>query len=124
MYLSPPFRLPRGLSELVIESDGAEEPRGRNVPPDGDRRPFSLRVTSVCLRPSLPNDPQTRADLDEVVRSSFPPERVQRWDVLRYGVKFMTVYRLKRETEPGSFESAPDLVQANLEARHRVSRVD
>ncbi len=55
-YQSPPFRLPRGLSEVLISSDGADEPRGRNLPPDGDRRPFSLRVTRVSLRASQPED--------------------------------------------------------------------
>ena len=53
LYLTPPFRLPRGLSELVIESDGAEEPRGTNEPPNGDRRPFSLRVTGISFGPAL-----------------------------------------------------------------------
>jgi hypothetical protein len=53
-YQSPPFRLPRGLSEVLISSDGADAPRGRNLPPDGDRRPFSLRVTRIALRPSRP----------------------------------------------------------------------
>jgi hypothetical protein len=50
-------------------------------------------------------------DLDHVIQSSFPPERVQRWEVLRYGEKVMTVYRLKRGTEPGSWEPAPDLAR-------------
>jgi hypothetical protein len=48
-YSSPPFRLPAGVSELVLESDGAERPNGLEEGYPGDRTAYSLRVAAVKL---------------------------------------------------------------------------
>jgi hypothetical protein len=49
-YVSPPFRLPAGLQDLTIESDGQERPvRRHEAIAEGDDRPYSLRVASVRL---------------------------------------------------------------------------
>jgi hypothetical protein len=49
-YTSPPFRLPAGVEELTLESDGDEKPRrpeeGANA---NDPRPLSLRVARLEL---------------------------------------------------------------------------
>jgi hypothetical protein len=50
-------------------------------------------------------------DLDQVIRSFFPPEHVQRWEIPWRGVRFMTAYRLKRGTGLGRWEPAPDLAR-------------
>jgi hypothetical protein len=52
-YASPPFTLPAGMSELVLESDGAERPAGLEEGYPGDRTPYSLRVAAVSLLPVL-----------------------------------------------------------------------
>jgi hypothetical protein len=63
-YTSPPFRLPAGLQELTLESDGDEKPRraweGANA---SDPRPLSLRVA--------------RLELDAVPAASAPPDGQQ-----------------------------------------------
>jgi hypothetical protein len=47
---SPAFFLPRGIHEVVIESDREERPRRRReAPAEGDMRPFSLRVCEIRL---------------------------------------------------------------------------
>jgi hypothetical protein len=46
------------------------------------------------------------------MRSQFRPEQVHRWDISRHGVKFMTVYRLKREGESGYPSSVPELARS------------
>lgn len=51
-YTSPPFRLPGGLSELVLESDGEGLPPPGERLGDGDEVPYSLRVARICLRPA------------------------------------------------------------------------
>jgi hypothetical protein len=52
-YTSPAFRLPAGLQELTIESDGEERPvRGREAIAEGQWRPYSLRVAGVGLMPA------------------------------------------------------------------------
>jgi hypothetical protein len=52
---TPPFRLPAGLQELTIETDGADRPtRHRDIPLSGDRRPISVRVASILLAPRIP----------------------------------------------------------------------
>lgn len=47
---SPPFSLEKGVHHLVIESDGEEIPRRhRDLPLEGDARPYSLRVVQISL---------------------------------------------------------------------------
>jgi hypothetical protein len=47
---SPPIWLSRGLHTLVLESDRDERPRRRReLPAQGDTRPYSLRVVQVSL---------------------------------------------------------------------------
>lgn len=47
---SPPVALEKGFHTLVIESDRDETPRRhRDLPTDGDKAPYSLRVTQVRL---------------------------------------------------------------------------
>lgn len=49
-YQSPPFRLPAGLGELIVESDGESTPhRSREAVAEGDARPYSLRVVGLGL---------------------------------------------------------------------------
>jgi hypothetical protein len=61
-YTSPTFRLPAGLQQLTIESDGEDRPKGhREAPAEGDVRPFSLRATGVALRAVNPTLPPTVA---------------------------------------------------------------
>jgi hypothetical protein len=50
LYSSPPFRLPRGLSELVLASDGDDPPTRFDMWALGDATPYSLRVASVGLK--------------------------------------------------------------------------
>jgi hypothetical protein len=48
---SPPFRLAQGIHAITIESDREERPRNsRESPIEGDRRPYSLRVTEVRVQ--------------------------------------------------------------------------
>ena len=54
-YVSPPLRLPKGLSELTIESDGAEAPLRADMTWEEDPRPFSLIVAGIELT-SADND--------------------------------------------------------------------
>jgi hypothetical protein len=49
-YASPPFTLPAGMSEVVLESDGAERPKPLEEGYPGDRTPYSLRVAAVSLQ--------------------------------------------------------------------------
>lgn len=52
-YASPPFRLPAGVRELAIESDGEEGPaHSYEVATRGDMRPYSLIVRGIRLRPA------------------------------------------------------------------------
>lgn len=49
-FTSPAFRLPAGLHELALRSDGASRPRKpRYAPVEGDMKPFSLWVQAVSL---------------------------------------------------------------------------
>lgn len=48
-YTSPPFQLPRGLGELVLQSDGEAFPTSQERIGLGDEQPFSLRVAGVRL---------------------------------------------------------------------------
>ncbi len=48
-YPSPPLRLPAGLSELTLESDGARPPRREDQAWDRDLTPLSLRVAALTL---------------------------------------------------------------------------
>jgi hypothetical protein len=48
-------------------------------------------------------------DLEHVIESSFPPERVHRWEIFHHGVKLITVYRLKGPADPGRSERTPEL---------------
>jgi hypothetical protein len=68
-YTSPAFRLPEGLHELAIVSEGEDRPRRRqDQPAADDTRPFSLRVAGVNLRaatgpapaPAIAASPRTR----------------------------------------------------------------
>jgi hypothetical protein len=55
---SPPFRVLAGLQEISIESDDDDQPtRNHELPADGDRRPVSLRVLSIGLKPTAPTTP-------------------------------------------------------------------
>ncbi|HEV3167359.1 MAG TPA: hypothetical protein VGZ22_25340 [Isosphaeraceae bacterium] len=68
-YVSPPFRLPNGIQELTIVSDGEESPsRRREAAAEGDMRPFSLRVASISLR----NDSARANDAREVAARPRP----------------------------------------------------
>jgi hypothetical protein len=50
VYVSPPFRLPEGMQELTLESDGHEPPAHRHEEVnEGDRRPYSLRAVGIAL---------------------------------------------------------------------------
>jgi hypothetical protein len=61
-YTSPPFRLPRGLRRLTIESDGEDRPtRTRDAIAEGDMRPYSLRVLGVSLAPGRPGQAEALA---------------------------------------------------------------
>jgi hypothetical protein len=49
--VSPRFRLPGGLQELTLESDGETAPRNSSQEPtEGDRHPFSLHVAAVLIQ--------------------------------------------------------------------------
>jgi hypothetical protein len=50
---SPSFRLPAGVHELSLESDGAERPiKPEYAPAEGDTAPFSLWVAALEIAPS------------------------------------------------------------------------
>ena len=49
LHFSPPFRLPAGLSDLVIVSDRVERPASRRDAVDPAMSPYSLRVWAVWL---------------------------------------------------------------------------
>ena len=52
-FASPPFRLPAGMAELVVQVDGESTPRrSREANAEGDMRPYSLRVVGVGLKPA------------------------------------------------------------------------
>jgi hypothetical protein len=54
IYATGPFRLPGGLHELIIESDGEERPiHSREEAEKGNRRPYSLRAAGIVLKPAL-----------------------------------------------------------------------
>jgi hypothetical protein len=60
VYVSPKFRLPTGLQELTLESDGEVRMRAGHAPPPlgGDWRPISLRVATIRLvMPDPPGPP-------------------------------------------------------------------
>jgi hypothetical protein len=49
-YASPPFRLPFGVHQLTLASDGDEKPsRSREAAAEGDPRPYSLRVQHLSI---------------------------------------------------------------------------
>ncbi len=58
-HLSPKFRLPAGLSTLTMESDGEVTIDTDGLPPPigGDKRPMSLRVTTIRFEPLGPARP-------------------------------------------------------------------
>jgi hypothetical protein len=49
---SPPFRLPAGVTEVSLESDGDSRPAGQDWSAEGDRNAYSLRVASIRLEES------------------------------------------------------------------------
>jgi len=50
-FASPPFRLPAGMAELVVQVDGESTPRrSREANAEGDMRPYSLRVVGIGLK--------------------------------------------------------------------------
>ena len=63
LYISPGFRLPKGISELVLESDGESRPRreGQQAA-EWDAKPYSLHVSGLAL-----------IDAEEHDRASQPP---------------------------------------------------
>ena len=53
MLTPHPFHLPRGLHELVLESDGTSRPRSRHeAAGEADGGPYSLKVDRFELDPS------------------------------------------------------------------------
>lgn len=61
--VSPPFRLPQGLQELTLESDGQERPAHRHEEVnEGDRRPYSFRAGGIALTADQP-EPTTSPNL-------------------------------------------------------------
>jgi hypothetical protein len=62
---SAPLRLPAGLQELTVTSDGEDRPtRDREKPLEWDAGPYSLKVEAVALVPD-PNAPDPAARLAE-----------------------------------------------------------
>jgi hypothetical protein len=48
---SPPFLVPSGIQELVLESDGESRPaHNHEMASEGDRTPYSLRVARISVR--------------------------------------------------------------------------
>jgi hypothetical protein len=48
-YTSPPVRLPAGLQDLILESDGEKRPSTLESADDGDTTPISLRVAAISV---------------------------------------------------------------------------
>ncbi len=52
LFVSPPFRLPAGVTRLSLLSDGSEAPlEPRYAPVEGDNAPFSLWVSALTVVP-------------------------------------------------------------------------
>ncbi len=54
LLASPPFRLPEGITPLVLASDGEDKPSRTAVRVEGDATPFSLWVSGIHLDAATP----------------------------------------------------------------------
>ncbi|MEO6812239.1 MAG: hypothetical protein ABI353_24285, partial [Isosphaeraceae bacterium] len=73
-YVSPSFRLPEGLQELTLESDGQERPAHHHEEVnEGDRKPYSLRAGGIALiatQPELTTSPNVAIHQDPVTEAA------------------------------------------------------
>lgn len=60
LCISPGFRLPAGIQELVLESDGETKPRHDQRAVEWDDKPYSLRVSGLALIDAEAHDRATQ----------------------------------------------------------------
>ncbi|WP_435005259.1 hypothetical protein P12x_003154 [Tundrisphaera lichenicola] len=72
LVISPSFRLPSGLQELTIESEGADAPPRRILAAGGSPKPFSLWVSGVSLVPGGTPEVAVRPEDEHTIRDGLP----------------------------------------------------